>query len=136
MNSQLAFSQLDLLFKDLFDHKNFNFNPVVYSRIGYPVDIIETGQGVRFEIAAVGLNKEDIKVLAEGETLRVSYHKKTDDEQLNYLYHGITRKSFDLAWKISAKLDIDKLEASLNKGLLIIEIPFSQIAATKTINIK
>jgi HSP20 family molecular chaperone IbpA len=135
MNTQLVISQIDLLFKDLFDNKNFNFNPVVYSRIGYPVDIIETEQGIRFEIAAVGLNKEDIEVLAEGETLRVSYHKKAETDK-SYIYRSITRKSFDLAWKISAKLNIDKLEASLDKGLLIIEIPFSQIATTKTITIK
>jgi len=128
-----AMDPFDIVWKNFFD-VNSNFN-TIQQKINYPVDIFETDNGLRFELAVVGLDKEDIDIQIDGDTLRVSHDKKTEQEQ-QYIQRGIARRSFDLAWKISSKLDLNKLEAKMDKGLLIIDIPYANEKAPKKVTIK
>lgn len=128
-----AMDPLDIVWKNLFD-VNSNFNTIQH-KINYPVDIYETENGLRFELAVVGLDKEDINIQIDGDTLRISHDKEIEQER-SYIQRGIARRSFDLAWKISSKLDISKLEAKLDKGLLIIDIPYAIEKAPKKVTIK
>jgi len=123
----------DIVWKNFFD-TNANFNTIQH-KINYPVDIYETEKGLRFELAVVGLDKEDIQILIESDTLRVT-HDRQEEQERTYLQKGITRRSFDLAWKVAAKYDLTKLEAKMDKGLLIVDIPYSESKAPKQIKIK
>jgi molecular chaperone IbpA len=128
----------DLLWKNLFD-QNSSFS-TLGEKISYPVDIIETENGVVIELAVVGLGYEDIDIEVSNDVLRIKYAKANDGDQpvVNYIHKGIARRSFDLAWKISSKLDLSALEATLDRGLLRIEIPMleAQENAPKKIEIK
>ncbi len=124
----------DIVWKNFFDVNNSNFN-TIQQKINYPVDIYETENGLRFELAVVGLDKEDIQILIESDTLRVTHDKKEEDNK-SYLQRGIARRSFDLAWKVAAKYDLAKLEAKLDRGLLILNIPLSEEKAPKKVTIK
>ena len=42
---------------------------------------------------------------------------------------------FKLAWKVAAKFDLTSLTATMDKGLLIIDIPVSEERAPKKIQI-
>lgn len=128
-----AMDPFDIVWKNFFDgHSNFNS---LQQKINYPVDIYETEQGLRFELAVVGLDKEDLDILVETDVLRITHDKKEESER-SYLQKGITRRSFDLAWKVASKFDLSKLEASMDKGLLIIDVPYSESKAPKKIEIK
>ena len=128
-----AMDPFDIVWKNFFDgHSNFNS---IQHKINYPVDIYETETGLRFELAVVGLDKEDLNISVESDILRITHDKKEEVEHL-YLQKGITRRSFDLAWKVASKFDLGNLEASLDKGLLIIDIPYSESKAPKKIEIK
>ena len=128
-----AVDPFDIVWKNFFDD-NSNFN-TIQSKINYPVDIYETEEGLRFELAVVGLDKEDIQILTESDTLRVT-HDRLEDKDKVYLQRGIARRSFDLAWKVAGKYDLSKLEATMDKGLLIIDIPYSESKAPKKVTIK
>ena len=125
--------QFDLLWRDLFEN-NSNFSALT-NRVTHPVDIYETENGIQFEIAAVGLDKKDIEILVDGEQLRIKYEKSQDADR-NPLYKGIKRSSFDISWKISTKFDLSKLDASLDKGLLIINVPMAEGKAVRRIELK
>jgi HSP20 family molecular chaperone IbpA len=130
-----AMDPLDIVWKNFFD-TNSNFN-TINQKISYPVDIYETEKGLRFELAVVGLTESDLDIHVEGDTLRVKYkNPKTDELNIKYLQRGITRRSFDLAWKIASKFDLNKLDAFLDKGLLILDIPFADEKAPRKIEIK
>jgi len=123
----------DIVWKNFFDgHSNFN---TLQQKINYPVDIYETENGLCFELAVVGLDKEDLDILVESDTLRVTHDGQNDNER-NYIQRGIARRSFDLAWKVASKFDLSKLNAKLEKGLLIIDVPYSESKAPKKISIK
>lgn len=123
----------DLLWRDLLEAQS-HFSAIT-QRITHPVDIFETEEGIRFEVAAVGLDREDIEILVEGDQLRIKYDKaKTDKEPI--IYRGIKRSSFDITWKISTKFNLSELEATLDKGLLLITVPRAVESKVKKIEIK
>ena len=129
-----ALDPFDIVWKNFFD-QNAQFN-TFENKINYPVDIYETGNGLRFELAVVGLDQEDLDLQVEGDTLRISHDRNKADDVRPYIQRGIARRSFDLAWKVAGKFDLAQLTATMDKGLLIIDIPLSAERAPKKIEIK
>ena len=132
----------DLLFKNFFDQASA-FQSNLETKINHPVDIILKDDAMVFEIAAVGLKKEDIELQVEdGNCLKVSYTKpkiESNDSDIDagdYIHKGIAKRSFDLGWKISPKFDLTKISAAMENGLLTIEVPVTPESRPKTIKIK
>jgi HSP20 family molecular chaperone IbpA len=124
----------DIVWKNFFD-VNSTFN-TFENKINYPVDILETENGLRFELAVVGLSEADLDIQVDGDTLRITYEKPETEEIKTYLQKGIAKRSFDLAWKVASKFELSKLDASLDKGLLTLNIPYAPEKAPKKIEIK
>jgi HSP20 family protein len=131
--------EFDLLWKSFFS--NDGYKPIREKVAGVPCDIQETDSGLRIELAAVGLEKSDLDIIVDSETLRVAYRKsdKEDEAEKNeyrYLLRTIKKSSFDLAWKISSKYNLQELEAKLEKGLLTLDIPFAKENKPTKVTIK
>jgi HSP20 family protein len=123
----------DLLWRDLQDTQS-HFSAIT-QKVSHPVDIFETQDGIRFEIAAVGLDQDDIEILVEGDSLRIKYDRIKPFDRETFIYRGIKRSGFDLSWKVSTKFDLSQLEASLDKGLLSLTIPVAEGKAIRKIGI-
>jgi len=124
----------DLLWRDLFDTQS-HFSAIT-QKVTHPVDIFETEDGIRFEIAAVGLDRDDISITVDSDQLRITYEKPKPVDQETIIYRGIKRSGFDLSWKIATKFDLTNLEATLDKGLLVLTIPRAVEQKVKKIEIK
>jgi len=132
--------EIDLLWKSFFD-KGAHYRPITEKAVQHPVDIQETDNGLKIEIAAVGLDKSDLDIIVDSETLRVAYRKSDDEKEAEtneyrYFQRSIKKASFDIAWKVSSKYELAKLTAGLDKGLLTLEIPFAKENKPKKIEIK
>ena len=132
--------EFDLLWKSFFD-PNALYRPIKEKAVSHPCDIQETDNGLRIEIAAVGLDKEDLDIIIDSETLRVAYRKPSSEEEeerneYRYFQRSIKKASFDIAWKISSKFDLTNLEAKLDKGLLTLDVPFAKENKPKKVTIK
>lgn len=117
----------DMLFKDIFDRESF-FQPILSTRSSYPVDIYEDENHMYIEIAAVGVDKDDIDIEEEDNILTVSYTKPGKEESesntpTNYIVRGLAKRAFSLSWKFSDKFNLSKIDASLEKGILKLQIP-------------
>jgi len=132
-----GFTAFDLLFKNLFE-KDGEFLPVFDAKIGHPVDIYEDKEGLHLDIACTGIPKEDIEVKIEGDILRVIYEKPKEEisNDITYQQRGITRKSFNLGWKLASRFDLDNSDARFVNGLLEILVPIAATAKPKTLKIK
>lgn len=130
-----AMDPFDIVWKN-FMNSNSTFN-TLQEKINYPVDIYETEKGLRFELAVVGLTETDLDIQTDGDTLRIKHDRADQEVPLdNYYQKGIARRSFDLAWKVSSKLNLNQLEATLDKGLLIIDVPYAAEKAPRKVEIK
>jgi HSP20 family molecular chaperone IbpA len=52
------------------------------------------------------------------------------------IYNGLSKKSFDLGYKIAPKFDLSVTEAEMANGLLEITVPLAEDAKPKSIKIK
>jgi len=126
----------DILFRNFFD-ANAHFAPATETKAPHPVDIYENQNGLYFEIACTGLDKDEVSIDIEGDILKVSHNKEDKAESLHgYIYKGIAKRSFNLGYKISSKFNLSKAEAEMKNGLLKISIPFADEAKPKSLKIK
>jgi len=136
-----SFFPTDLLFRNFFDNNSI-FQSYVEQKPNYPVDVYTQDDELCFDIACVGLEKGDIDISTEGNTLKIAYNKPnidsnpSDVETPDYVHRGITRKSFNLGWKISARYNLDSIKASMKNGLLNIRISLSEESKPRTVIIK
>jgi HSP20 family protein len=137
--STLTFNErnpFDILFRNFFNAEE-QFAPAFNSKQPHPLDIYFNDEGLHFEVACTGLTKEDISISVEGDLLKISYKKPESDIDFSgYIYHGLSRKSFDLGYKISPKYNLSKIVAEMENGLLKLHIPVSEESKPKTIKIK
>ena len=134
--STLPITPFDILFRNFFKADEA-FAPALYSKQPHPLNIFHDDQGLYFEIACTGLTKKDIKIDIEGNEIKIHYHKTEPEEPFSegYIYHGLSKKSFSLGYKIAPKFDIEQTQAKLENGLLHIFIPIADNAKKKTVTI-
>jgi HSP20 family protein len=127
---------LDVFFRDMLDN-SIAFSPIREAKFHYPVDIKETQTGIEFDFAIVGVEKRNVSIEVDNDVLKISYENKNDQkDEGNYIHRGITRKSFNFAWKLGGKYDTSQVEAAMDKGILNIKIPYTKNAVKKLIEIK
>ena len=125
---------MDVFLKNYYDTK-VDYTSVNDSKINYPLDIIQSDSGLLIQIACVGADLDDISITTALDTLRIKYDKPKLDDNYNYVFKSIAQRSFDLGYKVSAKYDLNRIEAKLSKGLLSISIPYEENQQPKSINI-
>jgi molecular chaperone IbpA len=126
----------DILVRNFFN-SDHTFAPVFDAKIQHPVDILETEDGLHFEIACTGLTKKDIEINVEGDVLRITYNKDEDNvPEGTWIHRGIARRSFNLGYKIAPKFSLANADAEMNDGLLKITIPYADEAKPKVLKIK
>ena len=116
--STLEHTPFDILFRNFFKADEA-FAPALNSKQPHPLNIFYDDQGLHFEVACTGLTKDDLKIDIEGNELKIHYLKKDPDPNLEgYIYHGLSKKSFSLGYKIAPKFNLTKTKAELTNGLL------------------
>ena len=91
---------------------------------GFTVDIADNGSSFLIDAELPGFSKEDIKISVEKDLLTISAEKKHEesDSKSNYIrrerYCGSYSRSFNLEG-----IDVDKIEASYNNGILNVVLP-------------
>jgi len=129
----------DILVKNFFN-KQEDFLPAVEAKTYHPVDIYEDDKGLHFEVACTGLDKKDVEVQIEGQMVRIKHtktdKKPVDETNIHFYTKGISRKAFNLGYRIGPRFDTTSATASFKNGLLNIDIPFAEENKPKTLTIK
>lgn len=124
---------VDLLFSDVMNGKDsYFFQPTKKCEVNYPVFDQRYNDDIQQIIIAVpGASKGDIQVDLKGDILSIvrdnnESDTKKDDTHFTYNTHKISKKKFDIAFKIPKKWDAENLNVELSKGELIITIPIKK----------
>ena len=129
-------SPFDILFRNLFNAES-QFAPALQSKQPHPVNIFYDDKGLHFEVACTGLTKKEVDINIEGDILKISYKKpETEEFHEGTIYNGLSKKSFNLGYKIAPKFDLNGSTAELANGLLAIFVPIAEEAKPKSIKIK
>lgn len=97
-----------------------------------PANIIESKIDFRIEIAAPGFEKSDFKIDLDKKLLTISLDKPVDENtEENYNLKEYDFNSFSRSFRISDKIDTDKINAIYKNGLLQVTLPKREEAIEK-----
>lgn len=102
------------------------------------VDIYHTPSEVVVKAALPGIKPEDVNVDISGDTLTISGEVKTEQKvkQQNYLYQERRYGSFARSITLPGGLQADKVDATMENGILTLVIPKTEKAKPKVIKVK
>ena len=85
-----------------------------------------------------GIDGEDLDISVTGSDVNIAGERKIPPEDEQVKYHRRERESgkFSRMITLPAQIDVEKVEASCNDGILTMVLPKSEAARPKQINIK
>ena len=114
----------------------------INQQVNVPVNLRETDQGYEMSLIAPGLRKEDFKLNATEDLLTVAYEQKQEHNEENtqegWLRKEYKMQSFSRNFSLDDSVDINKITASYDNGVLHLSLPKKENARriAKTIEIK
>ena len=145
LNRDEFLTPFDRVFDELMNKQFPTFQEEVgvsFNKGSYPkVNVYEYDDKVGIIAEIPGLDKKNVSVEVEENVLTISGDKHGFEDNggkciTRELKHSSFKRSFNLGWKISPKFDLSKIMASMENGLLKIEIPVTPESRPKSITIK
>ncbi len=127
----------DFLTKDLFDWSGWANDGGSIPR----VNILETGDDFRVEMAAPGMKKDDFHVELDNDMLTIHSElpeNNSENESVNYTRREFSYGSFKRSFYLPNTVEAEKIKAKYNDGILSLLIPKKEEAKkrpTRTIAI-
>ena len=129
---------LPMLFDDFFNRDLLNWDNSNFSNTNTTIPAInikETPQNYEVEVAAPGMWKEDFKVELDGNSLTIiseRTYQNEDREDEKYSRKEFSYQSFQRTFTLQKDVvDVDKIEAKYENGLLHLLIPKKEEAKQK-----
>jgi HSP20 family protein len=127
---------LDKFINDVFSAPLFNDD----ARHATPsVNVVESADNFKLEVAAPGLTKEDFKLNIEEDVLTISAEKKVETEEKTekYLRKEFGYSTFKRTFTLPDNINVEAIKASYDNGVLNITIPKVEVKkTTQTIDIQ
>ena len=103
-----------------------------------PVDIFENDQHeIVLKAELPGLQREDISLRVENNTLTLHGERKRDTEIRQEQYHRVERSygAFSRSFSLPSRIDTDKVRAEFKEGVLSIKLPVKAEAKPRQIEV-
>ncbi len=126
--------RMNKIFEDSLKPAAFQVSP---QELVPPVDIYENDKSVTIKAELPGLNRDEIIVDISGNTLSIGGRKiKARDDKIDN-YHVIERQygSFKRTFKLPEGVDMDKISANFEYGVLEINLPKEKSTSSRRISI-
>jgi HSP20 family protein len=125
---------------DLFDLADRIFNSSeldnnIHTEYPY-IQLYEEDTRYIIKAALPGLKKEDVNIEINNNLLTIEGEKKSDYSEGSYLRKERTFGKFKKTVKFGEGIDHEKVNADLKDGILTIELPKSQKAAIRKIEVR
>ena len=116
----------DDMINDIMPSFSRDFGEDFFTKGSYPkVNVINYDDSIRIEAAIPGMDKSDINVeLADGVLIiqgNSNQNMNISDDQ--YVKREIKKSAFKRSFKLNDNLDIDRISAEFDKGILTLGIP-------------
>lgn len=103
-----------------------------------PVDVRETDSSYVFAAELPGLTKDDVEITLEDNLLTLSGEREVVEKSETETYHRIERSQgkFSRSFSLPSQVDSTKVAATFQDGVLTIEVPKSEQAKPRRIEIR
>jgi len=102
------------------------------------LDLVEDAQAYVVTAELPGLKKEDVQIQLEDGVLSISGEKRQEAEGKEMTFHRMERRygSFYRAVTLPAGVDVDKVDARFEHGVLTVRVPKREEVKAKAIKIQ
>lgn len=99
-----------------------------------PVNILETDERFLIELVAPGFQKSDFSIELEKQllTVRADYQEEKQNQSSKYHTRQFIAHSFERSFRIPETIDVEKITASYDSGILMITLPKKKTESTET----
>jgi len=104
-----------------------------------PVDIFETtGRDLVIKVELPDVNREDVEVTVENNTLTLRGEKKLPADVKDEQFRRVERRygTFSRSFTLPNTVDAGKVGAEYKNGVLTVKLPFREEAKPRTINVE
>jgi HSP20 family protein len=100
-------------------------------------DVAEDEHTLTVKVDMPGLNAKDIDIQAEKGVLTIRTERNSEKEEKNKKYHRVERSygSFCRSFRLPSTVDTEKVSAEYKDGVLRVEMPKSEEARAKKIEV-
>lgn len=135
-----SYTPIRSIFDDFFRFPTFTDDFFLRPSLGVSnisADVWEEGDNVMVKMALPGVNKDDIKIDVERDSVRISGHtKKEEKEDSNKKYYFRSMESsFEQSFNLPAMIDTEKVEATFKDGVLEVKLPKAEQYKPKQIKV-
>jgi HSP20 family protein len=130
-------SEMDRLWDDYFGSGRRGLQPL-QTEFAPAVDVKESAGAIVVKAEVPGMEAQDINIAVTGDVLTIKGEKKSEQEEKEANYHLVERSygSFSRAIKLPAAVDLGKIEAKYDQGVLTVTCPKKEAVKPKVIEIK
>jgi HSP20 family molecular chaperone IbpA len=101
------------------------------------VDIFEDESGITLHADMPGISRDRLSIKVEGDTLTIEGNAEIPmPESMEPLYADVRATHYLRSFTLSSEMDTDKVEASLNHGVLTLRIPKREEHKPRKIEVK
>lgn len=129
--------EMDRLWDDYFGSGRRGLQPL-QTEFAPAVDVTENAEAVVVKAEVPGMDARDINISVTGDVLTIKGEKKSEREEKEENYHVVERSygSFSRSLALPGAVDVDKIEAKYDKGVLTVTCPKKEEVKPKAIEIK
>lgn len=101
------------------------------------VDVYRSGDSIFVVSTVAGVNPKDLDISVEGNTLSIKGLRRRPytDEKNVVLLEECFWGEFYRELTINENLDVDKIKATLNQGVLMVEVPILKLSSHRRIEV-
>ena len=101
-----------------------------------PLDVYTTPSEVVLTANVPGLKPDEVEITLEGDTLSIHGEFKAPMENVEYVFQERSFGKFSRTLTINVPVDVNKVEATFDSGVLTITLPKAEAARPKTIKVE
>lgn len=85
--------------------------------------VIEDGDGYLLQVEMPGVNKEGLEISTEGSELTITGRRSRPTIDGTLVHHESRRENFRRTFEIDPSIDVNKINARIEQGLLTVALP-------------
>jgi HSP20 family protein len=101
-----------------------------------PVNIWEDGDNLLVEAELPGVQGEEVDISVVGDELTIKGRRSGGEDGVTYHRRERTTSEFARVLRLPVEVDADRVNASLNDGVLLITLPKSEAAKPRRVQVK
>lgn len=131
-------SFFDEFFNDSYFPGLFDFDSKSNDSVSPAVNVEETDKEYRIEVAAPGLEKEDINVTVDDGVLTIKAEKKLKNEESknNYIRREFGYTSFSRSFTLPEEIEVERISAKHKNGVLNVTLPKTEVKVAPVKEVK